>query len=56
MTMETAKQAADVVAASVMGLTIVKWLPPLAALFTIVWTGVRLFEWIEKRFFGKDKP
>lgn len=41
---EPIKQAADVLAASVMGMTIVKWLPPLAALFTILWTGIRIYE------------
>jgi hypothetical protein len=44
MTEET-KQAVDVVAASTTLLTVGAWLPPAAALLTIVWTGIRIYEW-----------
>jgi hypothetical protein len=39
--------------------TLLSWLPHLAALFTIVWTGIRIYEtktvqaWVKKR---KEKP
>ena len=25
------------------------WLPPLAALFTIIWTGLQIYNWCEDR-------
>jgi hypothetical protein len=41
---ETAKQAVDALSiATVIG-TIAAWLPAIAALFSIVWTGIRIYE------------
>ena len=41
---EQVKPALDALAVGVAGATVIKWLPPLAALFTIVWTGLRIYE------------
>lgn len=41
---ETVKHVADAAAASVAVGAFMAWLPPLAALFTIVWTGIRIYE------------
>lgn len=46
---EGAKQAADVVAASTTLLTVGAWLPPAAALLTIVWTSIRIYEWYSSK-------
>lgn len=50
---ETLKHIGDGAAASLALVTIVKWLPPIAALFTIVWTGLRIWDWIESRLTKK---
>ncbi len=31
------------------------WLPEVAALFAIIWTSIRIFEWVENRFWKKGK-
>jgi len=36
----------DVAAGSVAVGTIMEWLPPLAALLTVVWLAIRLYEYI----------
>ena len=44
----TTRLIADVtdVAAGAVGLAaLVKWLPPIAAAFTILWVIIRIFEW-----------
>lgn len=41
---EDAKHAGDLAALTVLGGTLVEWLPAVAALFTIVWTGIRIWE------------
>ena len=41
---EPVKHAADALAAGVAVGAVIKWLPPLAALFTIIWTGIRIYE------------
>lgn len=46
---EPVKTAVDVVAGTTGALTLVQWLPPIAALFTIVWTGIRIYEWLRTR-------
>lgn len=43
------KDLADVTAGGVMVGTIIGWLPAVAALFTIVWTGIRIYEWYQGR-------
>ena len=44
MIQEPVKHAADGLAAAVAVGAVIKWLPPLAALFTILWTGIRIYE------------
>ena len=41
---QVAKAGGDVLAASVTVATIMEWLPALAALFTIIWTAIRIWE------------
>jgi hypothetical protein len=42
--MDTIKPAGDVFSiATVIG-TLAGWLPSMAALFTIIWTGIRIYE------------
>ncbi len=58
------KTLGDVTAASAMVGAVFQWLPAIAALFTIIWTGTRLYEaftgknfsesWIAKAFTGRS--
>jgi len=41
---EQVKQAADVLSVSTAVATVAGWLPAIAALFTIIWTGIRIWE------------
>ncbi len=41
---DIARVAGDVASIGVLGATLLKWLPAIAALFTIVWTGIRIWE------------
>lgn len=41
---ETVKHAGDAAAVTVTLGTVVNFLPALAALFTIIWTGIRIYE------------
>ena len=43
-TQEQMKQAADVLSVSTAVATVAGWLPAIAALFTIIWTGIRIYE------------
>lgn len=43
------KNLADLAAAGTAVGTLAGWLPNVAALFTIVWTGIRIYEWLRKR-------
>lgn len=47
----SSKTFLDWIAYSVTGAAIIKILPAVAALFSIIWIGVQLFD----RFFGKSK-
>lgn len=42
---DTLKHTADWVSLSTMAATVIGWLPAIAALFSIVWTGIRIYEW-----------
>jgi hypothetical protein len=42
--LEPAKQAVDVLSFGTAIAALAGWLPALAALFTIVWTGIRIYE------------
>jgi hypothetical protein len=30
--------------------TLAGWLPPIAALFTIIWVGIQIYEWARGRY------
>lgn len=45
----TAKHAVDAVAATTAVGTLLGFLPPLAAAFTIIWTGMQMYDWIDKK-------
>jgi hypothetical protein len=38
------KQAADALSVVTAVGTVMQWLPSVAALFTIIWTGIRIYE------------
>ena len=44
MQQEQLKHLGDVVSVGTVIATLAAWLPPLAALFTIVWTAIRIYE------------
>jgi len=49
------KEAMDVAAASTGILALAAWLPPTAALFTIIWTALRIYESpTVQKLFGKE--
>ena len=41
---QESKQVMDLAAASTGILSLAAWLPPIAAVFTIVWYGIRIWE------------
>ncbi len=58
------KTVGDIAAASTVVATLMHWLPAVAAIFTIVWTGMRIYEsltgrnfsesWLAKRITGRE--
>jgi hypothetical protein len=46
---ETVKHATDGISVAVWVTALAGWLPALAALASLIWTGLRIFEWFEKR-------
>ncbi len=44
MQQEHLKTLGDALSVGTVIATLAAWLPPLAALFTIVWTGIRIYE------------
>jgi hypothetical protein len=54
---EPAKQAVDALSIVTVIGTIAAWLPAIAALFSIVWTGIRIYETKSvQRWLGREKP
>jgi len=49
---EESKAAVDVIAASTGIASFATWLPPIAALFTVVWTGIRIYEYFKNGHVG----
>jgi hypothetical protein len=41
---ETTKHTVDAFSVVTVVATLAQWLPAIAALFTIIWTGIRIFE------------
>ena len=55
-TAETTKQAIDAISVFTVVGTLSDLLPPMAALVTIIWTGIRIYETeTVQRFLGKDQ-
>lgn len=55
-TAETTKQAIDAVSVFTVVGTLSDLLPPMAALVTIIWTGIRIFETdTVQGFLGRDQ-
>lgn len=46
---ETTKHVIDVVSITTVVGTLTTWLPPIAALLSIIWTGLRIYEMITGR-------
>lgn len=50
----TGKDVGDLAAfASAFG-SVFQFLPEIAALFAIIWTAIRIYEWARVRIWGKD--
>lgn len=49
------KAAGDVIATTLTLATVFKWLPAVAAFLTIIWTGMRIYEWVESRIEKRRK-
>lgn len=43
------KEAGDFAAGTIAIGTLAQWLPSIAALFTIIWTGIRIYEWMKNK-------
>jgi hypothetical protein len=57
MTNETAKAVTDAASIATVVGTLMEVLPAMAAIFTIVWTGIRIYETeTVQKIFGKSKP
>ena len=56
-TAETTKQAIDAISVFTVVGTLSDLLPPIAALVTIIWTGIRIFETeTVQKMLGKSPP
>ena len=56
-THETTKHVVDALSIMTVVGTLVQLLPAVAALFTIVWTGIRIYETdTVQKLLGKEKP
>lgn len=57
-TLEHAKTVGDLVSAGVVVAAILQWLPAVAALLTIVWTAIRIYETdtVQRLVAGRRKP
>jgi hypothetical protein len=54
---ETAKHVADAASVVTVVGTLIEVLPAMAAIFTIVWTGIRIYETdTVQRLLGKKQP
>ena len=43
------KTTVDISSLFIAWASLIDWLPALAALMSIVWTGIRIYEWWKKR-------
>lgn len=53
VTMQHIKNLLDVGSLTTVIATIIGWLPPLAALASIIWTGIQIYDWYKKRKVSK---
>lgn len=53
---EPVKVTADIAAAGVSIGALIQWLPPIAALFTIVWTAIRIWETETVKRWRRKRP
>ena len=53
MNPNAAQDIGDVAAMATASGAYFQFLPEVAALFAIIWTGIRIYEWMEARFCGK---
>jgi hypothetical protein len=53
---ETTKHTVDALSVATVAATLAQWLPAVAALFTIIWTGIRIFETDTMRLLLGKKP
>lgn len=58
MSFNPVKATVDAVAVGVTIGTVASWLPHIAALFTIIWTGIRIWETqtVQRWFSGEEAP
>jgi hypothetical protein len=54
--MESMKPAGDILSIGVVLATLASWLPAIAAIFTIIWTAIRIYETqTVQRLLGKSE-
>lgn len=53
-TPEVLKETLDIAAAGITFAVVAQWLPAIAALFTIAWTGIRIYEWIRTKRIAEE--
>jgi hypothetical protein len=49
MNSDNIKTVGDVAATAIGWAAVFKWLPAVAAGLTIIWTAIRIYEWVEGR-------
>ena len=49
VTIQEIKTIIDVTSLTTVIATIIGWLPPLAALASIIWTSLQIYDWYKKR-------
>lgn len=49
------QEGVDLIAVATVAGTLFNILPEVAALFAILWTGIRIYEWFRFRILGKQK-
>ncbi len=53
---EQVKSAGDILSVATISATLMTWLPPMAALLTVVWSAIRIYETrTVQKLFGKER-
>jgi len=55
VTIQEIKTIIDVTSLTTVIATIIGWLPPLAALASIIWTSLQIYDWYKKRKKNDDQ-